>query len=113
MTFERLSEQPAKKSAPPIPQKRSKSFQLCMKNQRRTISHRCCDVVPGKQQLNEQFWFTGKNNKEIWPTVMTNICIFLHLAHIHAYDVEVVYVAGRIVFFTDISCTSFSTNCVT
>ncbi|XP_026845770.1 uncharacterized protein LOC113566061 [Drosophila persimilis] len=40
MTFERLSEQPAKKSAPPIPQKRSKSFQLCMKNQRRTISHR-------------------------------------------------------------------------
>ncbi|XP_033242148.1 uncharacterized protein LOC117186123 isoform X1 [Drosophila miranda] len=47
MTFERLSEQPAKKSTPPIPQKRSKSFQLCMKNQRRTISHRYHPIEAG------------------------------------------------------------------
>ncbi|KRG06913.1 uncharacterized protein Dmoj_GI25665, isoform A [Drosophila mojavensis] len=40
MTFERLSETPAKKGAPPIPQKRSKSFELCMNSKRRTISHR-------------------------------------------------------------------------
>ncbi|TDG44575.1 hypothetical protein AWZ03_008981 [Drosophila navojoa] len=35
-----LSETPAKKGAPPIPQKRSKSFELCMNSKRRTISHR-------------------------------------------------------------------------
>ncbi|XP_023035315.1 uncharacterized protein LOC6648325 isoform X2 [Drosophila willistoni] len=35
-----LSETPAKKSAPPILQKRSKGFELCMNSKRRTISHR-------------------------------------------------------------------------
>ncbi|XP_070065010.1 uncharacterized protein [Drosophila virilis] len=35
-----LSETPAKKGAPPIPQKRSKGFELCMNSKRRTISHR-------------------------------------------------------------------------
>lgn len=35
-----IAETPAKKGAPPIPQKRSKSFELCMNSKRRTISHR-------------------------------------------------------------------------
>ncbi|KRG06914.1 uncharacterized protein Dmoj_GI25665, isoform B [Drosophila mojavensis] len=59
-----LSETPAKKGAPPIPQKRSKSFELCMNSKRRTISHRKARTTNRKEGEKETAEGTTKTKQK-------------------------------------------------
>ncbi|XP_037883064.1 uncharacterized protein LOC119633520 isoform X2 [Glossina fuscipes] len=61
MTFERISETPVYKGAPPSPPQRSKFVSSCMNSHRRCLSHRWCFTLCRK---HSSFFtvFTGLQN---------------------------------------------------